>query len=89
MNTFNTEQLRVNKLVLTDKRLSPIDSKVYLALSSKIKDNNWTKPLVINDLRKISGVSRSAVARSLKHLKKINLIEIKRKQHSQLFHLNQ
>ena len=71
--------------ILADKRLSMADKMVYFALVSfmNVKDGKCYPRFAT--IKKRTGISRSAIQRSIKHLAKLQLISIKRLSSSNLY----
>ena len=65
--------------ILADKRLSMADKMVYFALVSfmNVKDGKCYPRFAT--IKKRTGISRSAIQRSIKHLAKLQLITVKRR----------
>ena len=65
--------------ILADKRLSMADKMVYFALVSfmNVKDGKCYPRYAT--IKKRTGISRSAIQRSIKHLAKLQLITVKRR----------
>ena len=74
--------------ILTDKRLSAIDSIVYFALiiiTDKDKDKLVVK---YSEVKKLIGLSKSSIQRSIKYLNRIKLIKKIRKSNGCEYILN-
>ena len=69
------------KEVISDARLSSYDKIVYLGILSLTDVNNFTCEFKISDFRKKIGfISKSSISRSIKFLKRLKFIDVKRKQ---------
>ena len=66
--------------VLSDARLSPNDTIVYLGILSITDNISFTCEFTYAELRKKIGyISRSTILRSIKNLKNFKFLEVKRK----------
>ena len=74
--------------ILADKRLSMADKMVYFALVSfmNVKDGKCYPRFAT--IKKRTGISRSAIQRSIKHLAKLQIVTTKRLSSSNLYLLS-
>jgi len=72
---------------LRNPRYSCYDKIVYLTLVSIIDNEKNSCTTTYRYLAKLSSTSRSSVLRSIKHLKRNNLINIKRNTNSMTYNL--
>jgi|TARA_B110000285_G_C14574384_1_gene359357 predicted transcriptional regulator len=83
---IQTEQnFLMNKSILFDVRLSPIDIRTYFALVA-LSNNNQKIEITANKVVRTIGSNKSSFSRSIKHLKKLKLLAVDRKHDGCIYH---
>ena len=78
----------IERSILFDVRLNPIDFRVYCFLISQMNKETGTCKLSYKIIFSSIGTSRASVWRSVKHLKKLKLIKVKRLSNCSLYTLH-
>jgi len=77
----------INESILFDVRLSPIDRIVYFMLSSLVDEEGTCSP-TYQTIKSYLGISKASVSRSIKHLKKLKLLDVYRKYDRNIYHFH-
>ena len=73
--------------VLFDVRLTPIDRIVYFMLSSLVDEEGTCSP-TYQTIKSYLGISKASINRSIKHLKKLKLLDVYRKYDRNIYHFH-
>tara|TARA_R110000772_G_scaffold34259_1_gene83180 strand:+ start:576 stop:848 length:273 start_codon:yes stop_codon:yes gene_type:complete len=75
----------IDKSILFDVRLSPYDIRIYFALVAFSQGNENLK-ITIGEIVRAIGLSRATFSRSIKHFKKLKLLQVDRKTDGCIYH---
>lgn len=81
-------QFLIDVDILTDKRLSAIDRIVYFALVTMIHKDKDRLIVKYSEVKRLIGLSKSSIQRSIKYLNRIRLIKKIRKSYGCEYTLN-
>ena len=91
-DTSKEYNLKVSLALLKDARLSPYDKMVYMAIKSEMDRYHNTNihreiHLTVESIRKLCGISKSTILRSIAHLEKFSLLVTKSTGRGQVFYM--